>query len=154
MAIEFFYTDTFEIWGDSIPKRLFFYGAGFYGKEVWRVLRTDGKDTLIQAFFVTKKFNCGEMIDGIPIIELAKWPEVSEHISILLCLSPQNCEDVINYLKNQDFSADVYVPTKKAYEDLDIRINKIRMQENDDEVNEYYKRFIDNKTLFRYIEIE
>ena len=74
--------------------KLYIYGAGFYGKDVYRALDNNG--IKVDGFLVTKE-NSNKEVLGLPLIEAKS--VIEKNIGIVIGLSDTYVGEVINYLK-------------------------------------------------------
>lgn len=80
----------------AIKKRtnkLYIYGAGFYGKDVYRVMQRN--NIQIDGFIVTRE-NSNQMVLGLPVV-LAK-TVIHDNIGVVMGLSDTYVEEVMEYL--------------------------------------------------------
>lgn len=78
---------------------IYIYGAGFYGKDVCRVLRNN--DIEPAGFLVTKKADNADEVLGLPVCEAEEY--LQKNIGIVIGLSITYTEQVKKYLKVAGF---------------------------------------------------
>ncbi len=133
----------------------FIYGAGDYGKKIAEVFEFENTSDRITAFVVTDK-KCNE--SGVLNKRVIEYDELTEYrdvkIGIILGFLSPDKKQTISLLESLKIDIDIYVPTSIAYERLSIKINDIRILNNNREIDSYYKKYLDRNELFKYIEIE
>ena len=75
-------------------KKLYIYGAGFYGKDVYRVLKNN--DIHVDGFLVTKEIENKTVFD-LPVIVVKN--VIKDNIGIVIGLSDTYVSEVLEYLK-------------------------------------------------------
>ena len=79
---------------------IYIYGAGFYGKDVCRVLRNNDID--VQGFLVTRKADNAEEVLGLPVYEADDL--LQKNIGIVIGLSDTYSGQVRDDLAKQGFA--------------------------------------------------
>ncbi|WP_251208690.1 radical SAM protein [Acetatifactor aquisgranensis] len=74
--------------------KLYIYGAGFYGKDVYRALHNNG--IKVDGFLVTKEYK-DKTVFGLPVVIARE--VLAENIGIVVGLSDTYVDEVLEYLK-------------------------------------------------------
>lgn len=76
--------------------KLYIYGAGFYGKDIYRILKNNA--IFISGFLVTDNKECSEIME-LPVLTLEK--VINENIGIIVAVSPIYKQEIYQYLENK-----------------------------------------------------
>lgn len=85
-------------------EKLFIYGAGFYGKDVYRALNNNG--IKVDGFLVTKE-NTVKTVFDLPVYPAEKM--LHEKIGIIIGLSDTYVEEVMEYLEKNGMNMELVV---------------------------------------------
>lgn len=103
-------------------EHILIYGAGFQGRLLAYELR--GRGCLVEAFADQNESLCGEIIDGVPCINLDAMKDYGRRN--LIIVSPDNSEEIVGRIKDMGFEA---VITKKALEKILLETKPYRCQQ-------------------------
>ena len=80
---------------------IYIYGAGKYGKRIWKLLKTSGKEQNVLGFLVSDLYNNPTMIEDKPVCALNSIE--NKDALILIAVSDQFQEEIASILEKLQF---------------------------------------------------
>lgn len=92
-----------EEWNDLLRNndKIYIYGAGKYGKIIWKLLKNNNKEQNVLGFLVSDLHNNQEMIDGKNVYAINSIED--KDVLILIAVSDQFQDEITSMLKKLQF---------------------------------------------------
>lgn len=83
-------------------EKIYIYGAGKYGKKLFRILKQDGKENYVCGILVSDKIGNPERLGDKPVIQINELKKKND--LILIAVSDQYQDEIIRELKKMQFT--------------------------------------------------